>query len=381
MRPSIPQTRYEYDLDALPRRFESPFGIDRTDPFHATPDPVTGHLLVDPDISLKAKGLDLEINFYYASDSDADDEFGRRRTMSTKSYVLSSTSSGLVSIVRGNFRQIAYNKVGASGGVTTYSAAADQGATSTLSYDGSRFTEYLVSGDRMHYERQLGSGSRHELVGVRNAAGIGHTYVYGSGVEAGLLKTIEVAGGRAVTFGYADGGSPCSLLSYVEDWGGRRWTFQYDSGRQLTTLTTPIGCVTKYGYSLAGTGSHTMLHTIEDPRGYRTTYLYNASRRVASMAAGSAIWTYQYDSLEQYSRVVAPNGVVTSYLMSSGSLWKVLRPDGTYAEYSYSSGFTSRQTTAQGTMSSVTRDSLGRVLVSEDPLGNLTTNQYDASET
>ena len=74
---------------------------------------------------------------------------------------------------------------------------------------------------------------------------------YGTGVEAGLLKTIETPGGRKVTFTYG-ASSPTSLLTGIQDWGGRQWSLQYDASRQLTTLTSPLGCATKYHYDGSG---------------------------------------------------------------------------------------------------------------------------------
>jgi YD repeat-containing protein len=71
--------------------------------------------------------------------------------------------------------------------------------------------------------------------------------------------------------------------------------FQYEGSRQLTTIVAPTGCVTKHGYSFAGAGSpHTMVHFVEDPRGFRTTYMYNADRYVMSMAAGTGVWNYTF---------------------------------------------------------------------------------------
>src|SRR5206468_3847584 len=92
-----------------------------------------------------------------------------------------------------------------------------------------------------------GNPVKHELVRVSDPNGVVHTYTYGSSGEAGLVKTIEVPGGRKVTFSYI-AGTGTSLLESVQDWGGRRWTFQYDSNRNLTTLTSPLGCVSKYSY-------------------------------------------------------------------------------------------------------------------------------------
>ena len=151
----------------------------------------------------------------------------------------------------------------------------------------------------------------HPLVQVADANGVTQSYTYGSGPEAGLLRSIQVPGGNLVTFTYLPG-TVTSLLSSIEDWSGRFWTFQYDSSSFLTTFTTPLGCQTKYTYSLAGSGT-TLLYSIQDPRGFVTTYMYDSAQRVVSMAAGSAVWTWTYDNANQRSVMTEPSGALTTY--------------------------------------------------------------------
>ncbi len=89
---------------------------------------------------------------------------------------------------------------------------------STLSFDGSAFTEYLNNGYQLKYKSQGGSGAiaTHPLINVSDPSGNTHTYTYGTGEEAGLLKSIQVPGGNLVTFTYA-ASSPTSLLNSVVD--------------------------------------------------------------------------------------------------------------------------------------------------------------------
>ena len=49
-----------------------------------TPDALTGELLIDPEIVLKAKGFNLEIEFFYGSLANANDEYGKGRSASTR---------------------------------------------------------------------------------------------------------------------------------------------------------------------------------------------------------------------------------------------------------------------------------------------------------
>src|SRR5437016_2311739 len=77
-------------------------------PHRPIPDPVTGELKIDPDIFLKAKKFNLAIDFFYSSQSDADNEFGRGRLANIAGYALSLTNGPNVTIVRGDFSQLPY---------------------------------------------------------------------------------------------------------------------------------------------------------------------------------------------------------------------------------------------------------------------------------
>ena len=65
-------------------------------------------------------------------------------------------------------------------------------------------TEYFNDGFQLKYKAQVGGGNpvKHELIRAVDPSGVTHTYTYGSAPEAGLLKTIEVPGGKKVSFNY-----------------------------------------------------------------------------------------------------------------------------------------------------------------------------------
>ena len=348
-------------------------------PWRPQPDPATGELKIDPEILLKAQGMDLAISFFYSSVSDRNDQFGRARSVSTNAYILSSTSSNGVTITRGDLSATIYQRT-FEGDYVTPLPGSNVGVYNALSFDGTTFTETFANGTKMEYQAQVGGGNpvKHELVRVVDAQGNAHTYSYGTGSEAGLLKTITVPGGNKVTFLYS-ASSPTSLLSAVQDWGGRRTTLQYDSARYMTTLMTPLGCTTKYGYSLAGTGSVTVVHTIEDPRGYVTTYLYDSNRRVTSMAAGSAVWTYTFaTSPTSQSVVLSPLGARTTYLYDAGGmLTAVQRPEGYTSTFTYTNALKTSEQTPAGTVQATYDPTLWLVTSQTDALGNITSFAYD----
>ena len=191
-------------------------------PYHPIPDPVTGHLLVDPDIVLKAKAFNLAVEFFYSANTDTVTPFGAARSASVQGRILSYTdASNKLTVQRGDFSELNHGLIGSAGGLTTYMYGSLSQGPSTLVYNGTKFTELLTDGMQLVYQAQLGAGNpvTHQLVGVQDPNGNIHTYAYGSGAEAGLLKTVQVPGGNLLTMVYAPG-TTTSLLSLVQDWGG-----------------------------------------------------------------------------------------------------------------------------------------------------------------
>ena len=354
-------------------------GDPRHHPYRPTPDPRTGDLLIDPDILLKAKRFDLAISFYYSSHSSLNAEFGRSRAAGVRGQVVSSSATS-VTVTRGDFRAYQFHYVGTSGGVSTFTPVANQQTSTTLSYDGTTFTEYFNDGMQMLYQAQSGGpANTYQLALVKDPNGVAQTYTYGTGAEAGLLKSIQVPGGNLVTFLYT-AGSGTSLLQTIQDWGGRSWTFQYDSNNYLTTMTTPLGCQTGYTYSLAG-GGVTLVQTITDPRGFVTSYQYDSNRRVTQMTAGSAVWTYSYGVTGEIIAVTSPSGAVTTSIFDANlNLSNVQHPEGYTSTFTYDpvSFLRISETVPAGTRYSITYDQkLWLPLVNQDALGNRTTMQYD----
>ncbi len=190
-----------------------------------TVDVASGRLMGSAGFSLVAQKYDLAVNYYYNGNSSENGEYGVSRSASVRSRIVSSTSSNRVTFQSGDLQNYGYDKVGTSGGVTTYTAVSDNGSTATLSYYGSTFSQYYSNGMQFQYTSQGAGADTFSLSKVVDAEGVAQTYVYGTGAESGLLKTIEVAGGRKVTFTYS-ASTPTSLVSSIEDWSGRRWTYQ-----------------------------------------------------------------------------------------------------------------------------------------------------------
>jgi hypothetical protein len=65
------------------------------------PDPSTGDLVIDPEIALRAKGLDVTVSLYYSSRTQEMSEFGKSRSASLRTYVIE--QDNIATIYRGNF--------------------------------------------------------------------------------------------------------------------------------------------------------------------------------------------------------------------------------------------------------------------------------------
>ena len=348
--------------------------------------PITGALIVDPDITLKAKGFDLELSFFYNSRSTSNGAYGKKRSFSANCYVLKGNDAGNVQVVRGDENIYVFAQGSTVGTITNYIADAQQYSGTTLIYDSSvtSFIETFPDGKQMVYAENQGGVdfTKYALSRVQDPSGNRHTYTYSTGSEANLLKSIQVPGGNLLTLTYQPATGATSLLNAVQDWGGRITTLQYDANRQLTTMTTPLGCMTKYAYAHAG-ASEDMLNVIEDSRGYATTYMYDTHNRVTTVAAGSGIWTNTYGGSGlgwSGSARQDPSGAVTTFLVTSGRISNVQHPEGYTTTYEYdTNGYQTKQIQPYGTISSVSYNSSGLPLVAYDALGYATTYQYDAS--
>jgi RHS repeat-associated protein len=332
--------------------------------------PASGEVTVSQEVLLKAGRFNLSMAFYYRTGSSTVQQYGRGRSASVDCRVFWPASGGLATITYGDFRKAGYTQGGGA-----FTAIADTGALSTLAYAAGKFTEYAPDGMRMEYEAVAGApADTYLLTGVIDRAGWRHTYAY----SGGLLSTIEVPGGRKATFTYA-AGSPTSLLTGLQDWGGRRWTFAYDADRALTTQTEPGGCTSVYRY----TGAMTLLWTAEDARGFKTTYSYLSDGRIASVAAGTGVWTMAYGAGDSYTTatLAAPSGRLTTYTMGATTrlITSIDGPGGIAVTATYATARVKLQAQAPaGVVFSGTYDTAWRVVATSDALGNRTTLQYDA---
>lgn len=363
-----------------------------THPHRPIPDPATGHLLVDPEISIKALGVGIDISFYYSSPSNLDAQCGKQRSCDAFEYIATFSDLGTdyAGKVTGAQDQYVFQKIGTSGSATTYSNRT-VGCETTLVYDTSslEFTEYYPDGRRVDYaalvagETVFGT-TLFNIKRVVDAVGNANTYSYTVISSVPYLESIQVPGGNLVTFGYISGG-PTSLLRYVQDWAARRWTFTYDIDRQLVTMTLPTGCATSYAYTNLNTGMGgspvTMLYSITDPRGFETSYVYDnmTDKRVVSMCLGTAVWNYSYIDADSSTVVTNPAGGKTTFTFDgNGNVTSITTPDGVVETMTYDAfGYLASSRKPLGVSTSWTHNQFGQVTTLIDALGKVTSFEYD----
>ena len=274
----------------------------------------------DQSIQLKSLGYNLAIDFVYNAGSGTTGAYGRDRSCSLNAYVVSATGASKIIIVnKGDGSQFGYSKVGTAGGITTYTANSLSYSPNTIIFDGTYFTETLANGAQMVYSAHTAADPPvSELIRVVTPQQAIATYNYGTGVENGVIKTIQTPDGRVVSLSYTKG-NQVSQLYTVQDWGGRVWSMSYDSNFNLTQFMTPTGCATQYGISTFGINS--LVSSVETPDGYITQYGYTGVQ-VATMVAGSAVWSWTYGGPFKYSgaAMVDPAGGTTTWILSQSGL-------------------------------------------------------------
>lgn len=271
-----------------------------------------GTLEVDPEIHLPSPGMDVDIAYYYNSNSTYNGPFGYGRTINLN---LRAQASGafrhtggagvVVTLTRGNGARVSYTD-DPSGAMVPSTA----GLLNTLEADQAHgvWRETTPEGISTIYPLSL-SGAVTTVLYAQDAVGNTHTFSY----AGGLLQYLEDAAGRRVTLLYASTPSGIPVLETIRDWAGRLTTFSYDTAslpgkNLLRQVEGPSGCQTAFAYGPAG-----RLNLILDPNGYRTTYSYDKRGRVIQRTAASTYHTgYRYTDTAMV--VTDALGRVTTYL-------------------------------------------------------------------
>jgi YD repeat-containing protein len=326
-----------------------------------------GSLLVDPEIKLSSPGMNIDIEYYYNSNSSYNGPYGYQRTMSTNLLAQASGSPLIVTMTRGDGSNVTYQE-NTSGSYVSYSPR----NLDTLAQDtvDNLWKETTQDGITTAYPLNT-TGQITSVSYIQDAIGNRHTYSYSSG----RLANIEDAVGRLITFAY----NSSNVLSTIEDWAGHLTTFAYNttliSGSPvLTTVTGPSGCEVVYAYNSSG-----QLTEITNPNGYATNYNYDSNGYITSrIVAGTYVSTYTYGA--GFTTVAEPaTAIVTNTLDSNYNIAGAVSAKSGVTTYTRNSkGQEISRQVASGAVHTTTYDSNGYVLTSTDSLGNTTTVQRDA---
>jgi len=160
-----------YDVEAWPSAHPT---------YRPLPNPVTGMLQTGGADTLKVMGFGLQLGYFYNSQVTANGAFGQHRSASVNGHILSGTAGApaLVTLVRGDFVARTYSRSGS--GFNAFGS--DQGVTTSLTYDGTKFSEQFADGTVINYEAQVAGGNpvTHQITKVTDPRGLVLTYTYGA---------------------------------------------------------------------------------------------------------------------------------------------------------------------------------------------------------
>lgn len=334
-----------------------------------------GNLQVDPEIHLPSPGMNVDIAYYYNSNTDYNGAFGYGRTISTNLLAQASGTPTLVSFSRGNGAMVSYLEDG-SGNFVPQSPR----LFNTLVKDtaNSLWKEVTPDGLLTAYPLDT-SGQVTSVTYAEDAVGNRHSFIY----QAGRLQNLQDAVGRLVTFNYVNMAvSPTNsmnLLQAIEDWAGRRTSFAYDATSVqdkplLTTVTGPSGCQTAYHYD-----SNPYLIEIVDPNGYSTSYSYDGNGRVVTRGiAGSGTTLYEYQT--GWMVVTNPLGAIATYALDANrNLAGQIDPLGSRTTFiNNRQGLEVSRRDMLGAITTTVYGEKGSPLATINPLGYITTIQRDS---
>jgi hypothetical protein len=178
-------------------------GVSRYEAFSPDPEP-DGNLMVDPEIRLPSIGMDVDIAYFYNSNSNYNGPFGYGRTMSPNQLCQASGTPTLVTLTRGTGAVVSY----LNNGLGTY-IPQTLGLINSLIPDTthSYWKETTPDGITTAYPLNT-SGMVTSMAYMQDPVGNTQTFSYASG----LLTGLQDPAGRFVTFGYASG-----LLQSIQD--------------------------------------------------------------------------------------------------------------------------------------------------------------------
>ena len=184
---------------------------------------------------------------------------------------------------------------------------------------------------------------------TRTRGGATTTLTYGSsGAAAGRIVSVDLPGGRTVSYDYAATAGGAKLAS-VQDVTGETTTYTYDTGGQLAGITDPEGntrAVNSYDAEGRVVGQAEPTSTTENPQG----------------------WTFEWQD-HSGGETDNPDGT---------GLQTTTDPDGIKTQQYYYGNVLFRSVDAAGGKTDYTYDADANLVAVTDPLGYVTTMTYDS---
>jgi len=157
-------------------------------------------------------------------------------------------------------------------------------------------------------------------------------------------------------------------LTASEDEFGRRTTYEYDDGLNLIEQIDPLNHSTHYTYETNG-----LLREVMDPLGLRTHYEYDAYGNVAKVTDPLGHETvYQRDGAGNVIAVTDPNGHITTFTYDIMN-----RKTSQTDPYGQTTTFTYVCAGTNASSCSCCSGESAKVAAITDPLGNVTSFEYD----
>jgi RHS repeat-associated protein len=163
-------------------------------------------------------------------------------------------------------------------------------------------------------------------------------------------------------------------LTTIEDRNGNALTFAYTSN-QLTTITDTAGRTVNLTYHGSG-----RLASIAGPPSRTVSYTYDANGNLETVTdATGEVWTYGYDSQQRLETITDPNAhvLVTNEYGSDGRVSAQTDATGNRGTFSWDPVTETSTYTDARDNEWIDRYEQGLLVEREDPLGNITSYDYD----
>jgi RHS repeat-associated protein len=310
------------------------------------------------DIRLAGRGFPIVVQRTYNSQAaSADSPFGFGWTHNYLRYLIDRGGTAIY--------------VGESGAAYTFSLSggaytSTSGLDATLAADATGYTLTARGGLITRFDA---SG---RMTKLSDANGNAQTLQYDA---QDRLQTIADALGGQVTLTYDD----ANHIIQVADQSGRKAAFDYDSSGNLMDSTDLAGYETIYTYNTA-TGLNHQMQRITFPGGGSNAFEYGSDGRLTKTTdQGGGVMRLTYAS--GATTITGPRGYATTYSFNAaGNVTAEVRSDGTSTSQTWSGG--SRLLSRLDEANQTTQfgyDATGRLTSKTDALGNVTGFTYDSA--